>query len=457
MKSSAFRKIISCVALASAISITGCQKEDSAGDLLPSPVSADDAQNGLAIEGQYIIVFKEANKSGNALHGGNSAVNSTIRQTVLNQAHINSADLQQIFNGVVNGFAAKLTPAQLDLLRDNPAIAYIEQDKFISIKKEVQKIGTTGKGGGKFSPILAPTPEPAPAPTPEPTPAPEPTPTPTPEPAPVPTPEPAPSVPAYLPVTPLTGELVPWNVARVGYGDGTGKTVFIIDSGIDTDNPDLNIDLTRSMSFIYGITSVEDGLGHGTAVAGVIAAKNNGAGVLGVASNATVVALRIFDDAGQGSISRVIAAVNYVYNNAKPGDVVNMSLGSGASSTLDQAVLDAAAKGILFAIAAGNSNVDCYGSSPARVNATGVYTISAMDENGNMWANSNFGATVDFAAPGVNITTTSKTGANSGGWSGTSFAAPHVAGILLLRGMVLSQGTITGDKDGTPDPIASLN
>src|SRR5690606_27835123 len=101
---------------------------------------------------------------------------------------------------------------------------------------------------------------------------------------------------SFQQITPLAGELVPWNVAMVGYGDGTGKAVWIIDSGIDTDHPDLNVDILRSKSFVSGITSVEDGYGHGTSVAGVIAAKNNGSGLIGVASGATIISLRVFND-----------------------------------------------------------------------------------------------------------------------------------------------------------------
>jgi subtilisin family serine protease len=241
-----------------------------------------------------------------------------------------------------------------------------------------------------------------------------------------------------------------------GYGDGTGKTVWIIDSGIDTDHPDLNIDLTRSTSMIYGISSVEDGYGHGTAVAGVIAAKNNGTGMVGVAANATIVALRVFDDAGNGTMSRAISAVNYVINYGKPGDVINLSLGGGISSTMDDMVMTAASRGIHVVIAAGNSAVDCSYNSPARVDAPGVYTVSAMDRYARFWSSSNFGAPVDYTAPGVGITVTSIGGGISTGASGTSYAAPHVAGILLLRGEVFMQGVVSGDKDSWPDPIASL-
>ncbi|MDX5347394.1 MAG: S8 family serine peptidase, partial [Hymenobacteraceae bacterium] len=105
----------------------------------------------------------------------------------------------------------------------------------------------------------------------------------------------------------------------------------------------------------------------------------------------------------------------------------------------------------------GNSAVDCSYSSPARVNATGVYTVSGMDKYGALWANSNYGAPVDYAAPAVYIHTTDKNGGYMNGAGGTSYAAPHVAGLLALKGNnIRTNGYITGDKDSKADPIASL-
>ncbi|MFD2999453.1 S8 family serine peptidase [Pontibacter toksunensis] len=502
---STLRKSFSFVALASVLALTsGCQQEELLEDQFSSPVTNDGFSRSEVIEGQYIVVFKNSNTpvtSGKA--GELSAINSSdlkMRRKLYAVSGIDAADVTQEYEGGIRGFAARLTPEQLATLRKRSEVAYVEQDRHVFLGKASSvistKAGDTTKGNnGKTRPAVADRPsgptDSAPAPT-EPVstepvksapapaepvpavPAPaEPTPTepetaepapaapaPT-EPAPVPS-QPAPAVPtaptqpAFATITPLAGELVPWNIERVGYGDGTGKTVWIIDSGIDTDHPDLNVDLNRSISLIYQNPSVEDGYGHGTSVAGIIAAKNNGSGMVGVASNATIVALRVFDDAGAGTLSRAINAVLHISNNARPGDVVNMSLGSGMSTTLDNAVKAAAAKGILFAIAAGNSGVDCYETSPARVDAPGVYTVSAIDNFNRLWERSNYGTSVDVAAPGVNVTVTTKGGSIGGGASGTSMAAPHVAGVLLLRGTVPSQGTITGDKDNTPDPIASV-
>ncbi|GAB3201113.1 hypothetical protein ABID22_003375 [Pontibacter aydingkolensis] len=456
---SGLKRTVSCLALASAVTLVGCQKEELMENQFESSVEQSPSEIGNAIAGQYIVVFKNG-KSKLSSSGSNDmstterASFSTMRDRMLNEANISRTDLVQKFDGVVNGFAARLSEEQVANLRKNSNVAYIEQDRVISLGKGNNKDFTnTGKGGTKKN-NGGTTTDPTPTPT-EPTPT-EPTPTDPVTTEPAPAPAPAPTTNSYTTITPIAGENLPWNIERVGYGDGTGKTVWVIDSGIDTDHPDLNVDLSRSVSFIYGVTSVEDGYGHGTSVAGVIAAKNNGSGMIGVAANAKVVALRVFDDVGSGTVSRAISAVNHASTYAKPGDVVNMSLGAGISSTLDNAVIAAAAKGIFFAIAAGNSGVDCSGTSPARVDAPGVYTISAMDVYNRLWSSSNYGASVDFAAPGANVTVTTKGGGIGSGGYGTSFAAPHVAGVLLLRGTVYSQGTITGDKDNTPDPIASV-
>ncbi len=249
---------------------------------------------------------------------------------------------------------------------------------------------------------------------------------------------------------------ISWNVNRVGYGDGTGKTAWIIDSGIDFTHPDLNADATRSKSFISGVTSAADENGHGTHVAGIIGAKNNSEGVLGVASGASLVACRVFDKDGEGTLGSIVQALSYISNNAKAGDVVNMSLGEDeASSILDQQVQSIAAKGVYFAIAAGNDGKKANGFSPGRVNGTNIYTVSAVDSLDNFASFSNYGNdVVDFAAPGVRIPSTYLNGKYAI-FSGTSMAAPHVAGLLLLKGAAItSSGTAKNDPDGTPDPIA---
>ena len=192
-------------------------------------------------------------------------------------------------------------------------------------------------------------------------------------------------------------------------------------------------------------------------MAGVIAGKNNSIGVLGVASGASVVSVRVLDKDGEGTGSGIIQALSYISANAKAGDVVNMSLGEDTiSNILDNQVRAVAAKGIYIAIAAGNESKAANLTSPARVNAANVYTVSAVDSLNGFASFSNFGNdVVDYAAPGVRIVSTYKDGKYAR-MSGTSMAAPHLAGLLLLVGVnIKTSGTAINDPDGTPDKIAS--
>ena len=255
--------------------------------------------------------------------------------------------------------------------------------------------------------------------------------------------------------TVINPRLITWNVQRTGYGDGRGKTAWVIDTGVDLDHPDLTVDVSRSRSFLDGQTSAEDNNGHGTHVAGIIGAKNNNEGMLGIASEATIVALKVLDNEGEGTLSAIQAALGYVEQNAAPGDVVNISLGlEGISDYLDQRVLRMANRGILFSIAAGNESKAAVNYSPARANGINIFTVSAVDSLNRFASFSNFGNdVVDYAAPGVRIPSCFLNGRYAI-MSGTSMAAPHVAGLLLLNGNKLTSSQFAiNDPDGSPDPI----
>ena len=248
----------------------------------------------------------------------------------------------------------------------------------------------------------------------------------------------------------------PWGIARVNGGAaGTFATAWVIDSGIDLDHPDLRVDTGRSRSFVRD-NSPDDANGHGTHVAGTIAALDNTIGVIGVAPGAPVVAVRVLDRRGSGTTSGVIAGVDYVAQFGRAGDVANMSLGGGVSTTLDNAVLKAAAGGVRFALAAGNESDHANNHSPARAGGASpndnVYTVSAFAV-GDKWASySNFGnPPIAYAEPGSGIKSTWL----NGGYntiSGTSMATPHLAG-LLLAGSPRGGGNVAGDPDGNPDVI----
>ncbi|MBX7541065.1 S8 family serine peptidase [Qipengyuania sp. GH29] len=249
-------------------------------------------------------------------------------------------------------------------------------------------------------------------------------------------------------------EQTPWGITRVGGGQSgfTGRA-WVIDSGVDMDHPDLNVSQTEGATFIARTKSPDDDNGHGTHVAGTIGGiKGNGIGTVGVAAGATIIPIKVLDRRGSGSNSGVIAGVDFAGANFKPGDVANMSLGGGFSQALNDAVIAAAAKGLVFALAAGNESTSATTKSPASANGDNIYTISSF-ANGDNWSSfSNYGnPPVDYAEPGSSIFSTYKDGGYAT-LSGTSMASPHAAGLLLL-GNIRSGGTVKGDPDGNPDTI----
>ena len=246
----------------------------------------------------------------------------------------------------------------------------------------------------------------------------------------------------------------PWGIARIGgSADGSGKIAWIIDTGIDMDHPDLTVDQTRGKNFISLTSKPDDDNGHGTHCAGIVAARNNSLGVIGVAAGATVVPIKVLDRRGSGAYSAIIAGVDYVTENGKAGDAVNLSLGGPTYDALDAAIIVLANKGLKVAIAAGNESQNANNVSPARVNGNNIYTISAMG-TGDLWATySNYAnPPVDYCAPGTAIYSTYK-GGGYATLSGTSMAAPHACGLLLL-GNISTDGYVKNDPDKNYDPIA---
>lgn len=258
-----------------------------------------------------------------------------------------------------------------------------------------------------------------------------------------------------------TTETTPVGITRVGGGlatyTGTGRA-FVIDSGVDLDHPDLVVSSTLSRNFVSRETSPDDVNGHGSHVAGTIAArKGNSLGVVGVAPGATIVAVRVLNRRGSGAYSDVIAGIDYVATPGigKPGDVANMSLGGPVSADLDTAVINASnSSGVIFALAAGNETDDANNHSPARADGPNIYTVAAVNSADTFATFSNYsviGDPVDFAEPGVSILSTWK----DGGYntiSGTSMATPHMAGILLY-GRPGTSGQSSAATNGVRFPI----
>ncbi len=247
----------------------------------------------------------------------------------------------------------------------------------------------------------------------------------------------------------------PWGIERVnGYRSmaGSTKRAYVIDTGIDLDHPDLVVDRSKEFTCVKSRVGTDDENGHGTHVAGTIAAKDNNVGVVGVAADLPVVPVRVLNRRGSGTWSCVIDGVDHVAAVASAGDVANMSLGGGFSQAVNDAVVAASSGGVWFALAAGNSGADASNYSPASANGQYVRTISASDSADRMASWSNYGAPVDQAEPGVSIHSTYK----DGGYrvlSGTSMAAPHHAGLLAIDGAVTDCGAVTGDRGAPADQV----
>lgn len=274
-----------------------------------------------------------------------------------------------VFSHAIRGFSARLTAAQIQALENNPLVSYVEADGEMSI----------------------------------------------------------------------TAQVLPWGINRIDAdisstlaGNGSGAVsnvnVYIIDTGADTTHADLNV--VNHVNFAGGPN--KDCNGHGTHVSGTVAARDNAIDVVGVAPGAPITGVKVLGCGGSGTTAGVIKGVDWVTANAVKPAIANMSLGGGASSALDNAVINSANSGVFYSLAAGNSGANACNSSPARAGATnGVMTVAATDSADREASFSNFGPCVDIWAPGVSVLSTKLNGGTTT-LSGTSMASPHGGGTGAL-------------------------
>jgi subtilisin family serine protease len=256
-------------------------------------------------------------------------------------------------------------------------------------------------------------------------------------------------------------EEMPWGVNRVDADlawsatTGAGKVVAVVDTGIDKTHPDLAANIVGGRNFVRkGATPADpakwnDDNGHGTHVAGTVAALDNDIGVVGVAPEAKLLGVKVLDRNGNGYLSDVIAGLNWVIDPNGDGDtsdkqaqVVNMSLGTDSDvQSFHDAVTGVYNAGVVVVAAAGNdggtNNVDYPAAYPE------VIAVAATDSLDTRASWSSGGPEVELSAPGVSVKSTYKGGAYAT-MSGTSMASPHVAGTVAL---VLTQAVGTWDAN----------
>lgn len=319
------------------------------------------------------------------------------------------------YSTALKGYAAMIPDEKLEKVKSDPRVAFISEDRVVRYQVLEQAAPTRGK-----KPKISPTPS----------------------------------------------QLTPNGVKRIGVNSinqGINIGVAVIDTGIQLTHPDLAANIIANKTCVTGTSSGNDDNGHGTHVAGTVGAINNVFGVVGVASQVKLVAVKVLDSLGNGTNSSVICGVDWITQNSATYNILvaNLSLAGGGSSDnncgytnndpLHTAICNSRNSGITYVVAAGNGGSDGIGDDvkdfvPAAYDDA-VITVSALaDSDGQPGGSgastfygaddtfasfSNYGSTVDLGAPGVDIYST-YIGGGYTTLTGTSMSSPHVAGSAAL-------------------------
>src|SRR5256885_526391 len=353
--------------------------------------SPERAASGSTVPGQYVVVFHD-----------NVADPAALARQLVTTA---GGSLLHVYTSAIKGFAARLSPAAVDVLRLNPAVAFVEADQVMSADA-TQSMDANGD---------------------------------------------------------------PWGLDRIDQGalplsgtytytsSGAGVNAYIIDTGIWTLHAEFG-GRADNVFDAYHATG-EDCNGHGTHVSGTI-----GGATYGVAKSVSLHGVRVLSCAGIGLTSQIIAGIDWVRQNHASPAVANMSLGGGLSQALNDATTNLWNAGVFVAVAAGNDNGDACQASPA--SASGAFTVAASEKTDAKASYSNWGTCVEAYAPGSAIKSDWLLGLTMT-LSGTSMATPHVTGTAALYKATFGDapstalsdwiignatpGVITGNPGGTPN------
>ncbi|MFJ7336374.1 S8 family peptidase [Streptomyces sp. NPDC101110] len=322
------------------------------------------------IPGSYVVVFKEAPASGPRTSRARAAEHSAASLAAARSARAHGGTIQSVFSTVLRGYAARMTPAEAARVAADPAVSYVQQDGVNSLSS-TQSDPTWG-------------------------------------------------------LDRIDQRDLPLDKKYTVAGTASDVTVYVVDTGLRTTHSQF-----RGRASI-GVDKVADGgngadcHGHGTHVAGTIGGKD-----FGVAKGVKLVAVRVLNCSGRASSSKIIAAADWITANATKPAVVNMSINGGADDAEDQAIKRSIASGVTWVVSSGNDKTNACNNSPGRIREAVVVNNSTPDDVRK--SDSNFGPCTDLFAPGTGIISAgNRSDTATRSLSGTSMAAPHVAGAAAL-------------------------